>query len=232
MTLEDFIKMNRGINDNQDVPQQLLVEIYQSIATDEIKMSSDLSDMTSFGEDEPRWDNLLATMGQRYHNAFVAAPEMGSVHGRDMFLVSWDRIISAFSVVFETTEDNKVLRKTLEGFHDFAKICSFHKLTEEFNKVINTLTKSLFKFAALAAAHPERVEEPHWVFVRNAKVQMAAQAIFTISFSHADCLRDGWRPLLDYVARLYRIQALPAALLEQDDFVDLQGRPLLSSTQV
>ena len=52
---------------------------------------------------------------------------------------------------------------------------------------------------------------------------MAAQAMFTISFSYADCLRDGWKPLLDYVAKLHKIQALPAALLEKDDFVDLQG---------
>jgi hypothetical protein len=40
-------------------------------------------------------------MGQKYDKAFVAAPEMGSAHGRDMFLVSWDRIISALSVVLE-----------------------------------------------------------------------------------------------------------------------------------
>ena len=86
--------------------------------------------------------------------------------------------------------------------------------------------------ARLAAAQPERLEEPHWVFVRNAKVQMAAQAMFTISFSYADCLRDGWKPLLDYVSKLHKIQALPAALLEKDDLVDLQGRPLLSSTHV
>ena len=61
---------------------------------------------------------------------------------------------------------------------------------------------------------------------------MAAQAMFNIAFAHADCLRDGWRHLLDYVARLHRIQALPLSLLERDDFVDLQGRPLGSSTQV
>ena len=40
-------------------------------------------------------------MGQKYDKAFVAAPEMGSAHGRDMFLVSWDRIIAALSVVLE-----------------------------------------------------------------------------------------------------------------------------------
>ena len=232
MTKEDFLKMNRGINDNKDLPVEYLMEIYDSIANDEIKMSSDLSDINNIGDDEPRWENLLATMGQKYDNPFVAAPEMGSKHGRDMFVVSWDRIIAALSVVLETTEDSKVLRKTMEGLHDFAKICSFHKLEDEFNKLIATLSKSLFKFAEQAAAQPERVEEPHWVLVRNSKVQMAAQAMFTISFSHADCLRDGWKPLLDYVAKLHKIQVVPWALLEKDDFLDAHGRPLLSCTQV
>jgi brefeldin A-resistance guanine nucleotide exchange factor 1 len=232
MTKGEFIRMNRGINDNQDLPPEFLMEIYDSIANDEIKMKPDLSDINNISDGEPRWDNLLATMGQKYDNPFVAAPEMGSKHGRDMFVVCWDRIIAALSVVLETTEDSKVLRKAIEGLHDFAKICSFHKLHDEFNKLIATLSKSLFKFAEQAAAQPERVEEPHWVLVRNSKVQMAAQAMFTISFSHADCLRDGWKPLLDYVAKLHKIQVVPLALLEKDDFLDAHGRPLLSCTQV
>ena len=43
MTKDDFVKMNRGINDNKDLPPAFLLEIYDSIATNEIKMSSDLS---------------------------------------------------------------------------------------------------------------------------------------------------------------------------------------------
>jgi len=55
MTADDFIKMNRGINDDKDLPVAFLMEIYNSIARDEIKMSSDLADMSSIGHDEPRW---------------------------------------------------------------------------------------------------------------------------------------------------------------------------------
>ena len=32
------------------------------------------------------------------------------------------RVIAALSVVFETTEDDRVLRRALEGLHDFAKV--------------------------------------------------------------------------------------------------------------
>jgi hypothetical protein len=54
-------------------------------------------------------ENLLATMGQKYDKAFVAAPAMGSAHGRDMFLVSWDRIIAALSVVLEVCVRDKCM---------------------------------------------------------------------------------------------------------------------------
>lgn len=87
---------------------KMRAEIFRSIEGEEIKMKSDLSDLNTVGDSEPRWDKLLESMGQRQHKPFVAAPQMASVHGRDMFLVSWDRIIAAFSVVFETTEDKKV----------------------------------------------------------------------------------------------------------------------------
>ena len=38
MTKEDYIKMNRGINDSKDLPPEYLSAIYDEIANSEIKM--------------------------------------------------------------------------------------------------------------------------------------------------------------------------------------------------
>ena len=38
MTLEQFIRNNRGINNGQDVPQELLETLYKSVKEDEIRM--------------------------------------------------------------------------------------------------------------------------------------------------------------------------------------------------
>ena len=40
MTKEEYIKMNRGINDHKDLPREYLEAIYDKIAMKEIKMSS------------------------------------------------------------------------------------------------------------------------------------------------------------------------------------------------
>lgn len=38
MTKEQYIKMNRGINDSRDLPEEYLSQIYDEIAGNEIKM--------------------------------------------------------------------------------------------------------------------------------------------------------------------------------------------------
>lgn len=40
MTKEDYIKMNRGINDQKDLPREYLEAIYDEIASNEIKMNA------------------------------------------------------------------------------------------------------------------------------------------------------------------------------------------------
>ena len=41
MTKEEYIKMNRGINDQKDLPREYLEAIYDEIAMKKIKMSSE-----------------------------------------------------------------------------------------------------------------------------------------------------------------------------------------------
>ncbi len=38
MTRDEYIKMNRGINDQKDLPREYLVAIYDEIASNEIRM--------------------------------------------------------------------------------------------------------------------------------------------------------------------------------------------------
>ncbi|KAH7353025.1 hypothetical protein KP509_19G075800 [Ceratopteris richardii] len=58
MTEEDFIKNNRGINGGQDLPREVLSELYHSIVRNEIKISYDNS--SGIVEMTPsRWVGLI-----------------------------------------------------------------------------------------------------------------------------------------------------------------------------
>lgn len=41
MTVDEFIKNNRGINDREDLPQDFLRDLYHSISRNEIRISSE-----------------------------------------------------------------------------------------------------------------------------------------------------------------------------------------------
>lgn len=46
MTKEQYIRMNRGINDSADLPEQYLSQIYDEIAGNEIKMKHQSTKLT------------------------------------------------------------------------------------------------------------------------------------------------------------------------------------------
>lgn len=50
MTKEQYISMNRGINDQNDLPDEFLSEIYDDIATNEIKMKPGASKRPKLSE--------------------------------------------------------------------------------------------------------------------------------------------------------------------------------------
>jgi brefeldin A-inhibited guanine nucleotide-exchange protein len=62
MTKADFIKNNRGINDNADLPEEFLSNIYDDIVLNEIRMKDEMDiGMPTAG---PRLANALTNVGR------------------------------------------------------------------------------------------------------------------------------------------------------------------------
>src|SRR5690349_9743512 len=58
MTLDAFVRNNRGINDGKDLPTEFLTRLYENIQANEIKMQQDASDLEK-GVQEVQWDGVL-----------------------------------------------------------------------------------------------------------------------------------------------------------------------------
>lgn len=69
MTPEDFIKNNRGINDNADLPDEYLRGIYEEIAKNEIILNSEQEKAANLGQLPQPSAGLAATIGQAVMNA-------------------------------------------------------------------------------------------------------------------------------------------------------------------
>ncbi|KAF2435482.1 guanyl-nucleotide exchange factor [Tothia fuscella] len=70
MTPEDFIKNNRGINDNADLPDEYLTSIYEEIRANEIILNSERETAANLGmlTQQPS-SGIAATIGQAVANA-------------------------------------------------------------------------------------------------------------------------------------------------------------------
>ncbi|KAJ7276370.1 sec7 guanine nucleotide exchange factor [Mycena haematopus] len=64
MTKADFVKNNRGINDNADLPEQFLSDIYDEIASNEIRMKDEVEAAIGTPAAGPGLANALANVGR------------------------------------------------------------------------------------------------------------------------------------------------------------------------
>ena len=65
MTKEDFIKNNRGINDNADLPEELLIGIYDEIANHEIVLNTEREHAAALGITIPAASGLASSLFSR-----------------------------------------------------------------------------------------------------------------------------------------------------------------------
>lgn len=64
MTKADFVKNNRGINDNNDIPQEVLSSIYDDIVSNEIRMKDEVEAAIGLNMAGPGLANTLANVGR------------------------------------------------------------------------------------------------------------------------------------------------------------------------
>jgi hypothetical protein len=116
MSLEDFVRNNRGINDGDNVPKEFLERLYNNIKYNEIQLKADLGSHNSGGRtDNIDYDGLLRRQNDVADATFTPASigrqaqlrVRAGVHERDMFeLISsgaYDAIETVFSVAIWNT---------------------------------------------------------------------------------------------------------------------------------
>lgn len=64
MTKSDFIRNNRGINDGEDLPEELLSSIYEEIQHNEIRMKDEVESTANLPSAGPGLANVLASVGR------------------------------------------------------------------------------------------------------------------------------------------------------------------------
>lgn len=214
MTLEQFIRNNRGTNGGKDWPRETLEAIFVGIVNDEIKLTDDAAPTLTAS----KWaDMMRSSSGGK--GRMLATPEVeeAMLYDTDLFGIVWSPTIAAVSVVFDHTVDESVLKEALDGFLGIARIAGHHRLTD----VMDHLVATLCKFAAPAHLHGDGgggggnggnggsgSSRPSVQFGEDDRARTAAVTAFTVANRYGDSLRAGWCNLLDLILRLHKLGLL------------------------
>ena len=114
MTLEEFIRNNRNINDGADLPKEVLSELYDNIRRHEIRIKDDGGHHFDLSAAQ-RAEIMQRSAGPGGALHSCAGPGGGPLplFDRDMFAMIWGPTIAAISVVFDHAEEEAVVQRAL-----------------------------------------------------------------------------------------------------------------------
>ncbi|KAI0807169.1 Sec7-domain-containing protein [Fomes fomentarius] len=224
MTLEDYTRNLKGVNEGSDFSPEFLSTIYDSIRKREIVMPEEHTGQLGF---EYAWKELLARTRQA--GDFLSCNT--SAFDGDMFRSVWRSVLSAIAYAFITFEDDYIIERAIAGFRQCATLARHFDMPDVFDFVVVSLSQAT---SLLSESQPSQVPNYPVVdvdgqattvsslsvkFGTNFKGQLAAVVLFNIVNGNANALREGWTQIFEMFQTLFLHSLLPARILQMEDFL-------------
>mmetsp|Transcript_25861 Transcript_25861/g.43279 ORF Transcript_25861/g.43279 Transcript_25861/m.43279 type:complete len:1714 (+) Transcript_25861:76-5217(+) len=208
MTVEEFIKNNRGINDSADLPREFLEELYNRIQTNEIKMRDEDSPSDPNGLSSPLTKKKTALFHDEVRHMVVRSQNLMKKKSRSkavfykatnvqhvlpMFRAAWCPMLAAFSVVLEESDDPAIIAMCLEGFRHAIRIAGFFYMDTERDAFVSSLAKFTY-LQSRAVMQPKNIE--------------AIKTLIAIAHTDGNYLLSSWGLVLQSISQLERLQLI------------------------
>jgi len=202
MTLVSFSRMVRGINDGEDLSPEELAGFYNRILESPLALHAAAKSKKT--QQDARGQNLrrkeeqfrleseaMIEKGQR----LIKQKQEGQYYKvnspdfiKPLFTeIIWSPLLAVYSVLFEHSENAKMIKLSLEGLCDAIILCGLHKMDTELNAFVSTLSK----FTNLTG-------------VREIKDKnlLSIQAMLDLGINNGGMLRMAWRYVLDCMSKI------------------------------
>ncbi|KAH9931014.1 Sec7-domain-containing protein [Fomitopsis serialis] len=224
MTIDDYKRNLKGVNDGSDFSAEYLQNIYDSIRKREIIMPEEHTGQAGF---EYAWKELLTRSRQTGElmmcNAFI--------FDVDMFKTVWKPVVSAIAYAFITFNDDYIIERAITGFRQCATLARHFGMADVFDYVVVQLSQATGLVADLPSS-----QVPNWPVVEidgqsvtvsslsvkfgtNLKGQLAAVVLFNIVNGNGNALREGWTQIFEMFQTLFIHSLLPTRMLQMEDFL-------------
>ncbi|WKX88803.1 hypothetical protein Q1695_008436 [Nippostrongylus brasiliensis] len=217
MTREQYVNMNRGINNGADLPPEFLCAIFDDIAANEIKMKAGASKLlkstkASAGDNDKQRRALatleLAAMSETaralMESASNAAADFTSAqhqhHVRPMFKICWTPCLAAFSVGLQMSDDVEEWYLCIRGFRLGVRAACVLRSKLERNAFIQALARFTLLTAknALGEMKEKNIE--------------AIKLLLAIGDEDGDYLEENWIDVIRCVSQLELAQLIGTGL--------------------
>ncbi|XP_060794114.1 brefeldin A-inhibited guanine nucleotide-exchange protein 2 isoform X2 [Neoarius graeffei] len=214
MTKEQYIKMNRGINDSKDLPEEYLSSIYDEIAGKKIAMKESKeysitpkSSKQSVASEKQRRLLYNMEMEQMAKTAkalmeavsHAQAPFFSATHlehVRPMFKLAWTPLLAAFSVGLQDCDDQEVASLCLEGIRCAIRIaCIFNMQLER-----DAYIQALARFTLLTASSS--------ITEMKQKNIDTIKTLITVAHTDGNYLGNSWHEILRCISQLELAQLI------------------------
>ena len=240
MTNEDFIKNNRGINDNADLPDEYLAGIYDEIAHNEIVLNTERESAAVLGiMPQPAAGGIASRVGQVFltasrnmeRDAYAQASE-------EMSRKAEQRLRNMIKLQRKTTSKQGLPRfipatsfKHIGPMFDVSWMSFFSGLSAQMQITQNIETIRLcmegYKMAIRISCLFD-LETPRTAFVTSlagftnlgnlsemmAKNLEALKALLEIAKTESNALKNSWRDILTCISQLDRFQLISGGVDE------------------
>uniref|UniRef100_A0A183C0R6 SEC7 domain-containing protein n=1 Tax=Globodera pallida TaxID=36090 RepID=A0A183C0R6_GLOPA len=211
MTKEEYIRMNRGINDQSDLPDDFLSQIYDDIATNEIKTKPGnlkrpkLNSSTATIRQRKMFQNLeLESISEVAHTLMEAATycnlEFTSASNFEqvqlMFELIWSPCLATFSIGLQSSEEPQIWDRCLQGFSAGISVACLFRLGIQRKAFVQTLTKFTLLTAnsSLSEIRPKNVE--------------SIKLLIHIGVENGSYLDQSWYDVLKCISQLELVHSI------------------------
>uniref|UniRef100_A0A3P9I331 ADP ribosylation factor guanine nucleotide exchange factor 1 n=1 Tax=Oryzias latipes TaxID=8090 RepID=A0A3P9I331_ORYLA len=212
MTKEQYIKMNRGINDSKDLPEEYLSAIYDEIAGKKIAMKETKeltikSNKQSVASEKQRRLLYNVEMEQMAKTAkalmeavsHVQAPFTSATHlehVRPMFKLAWTPFLAAFSVGLQDCDDTEVASLCLEGIRCAIRIACIFSIQLERDAYVQALARFTLLTASSGIAEMKQ------------KNIDTIKTLITVAHTDGNYLGNSWHEILKCISQLELAQLI------------------------
>ncbi|CAH2285348.1 brefeldin A-inhibited guanine nucleotide-exchange 1 [Pelobates cultripes] len=214
MTKEQYIKMNRGINDSKDLPEEYLSAIYNEIAGKKISMkeTKELAITTKSSKPSVASEKLrrllynlemeqMAKTAKALMEAVshVQAPFTSATHlehVRPMFKLAWTPFLAAFSVGLQDCDDTEVASLCLEGIRCAIRIACIFSIQLERDAYVQALAR--FTLLTVSSGITEMKQ----------KNIDTIKTLITVAHTDGNYLGSSWHEILKCISQLELAQLI------------------------